>query len=85
MCESDSSSLHTAANAYPQLLNAENGEGSSRRACQALRHRINPRVQEVQVQPIPKHILGSDRGGEHPGGGCLVLGEEVGLHLQGQD
>lgn len=39
-------------------------------------------MDQIEVEPIREHLSGADRGGEHQGGGGLVLGEEIGLHLQ---
>uniref|UniRef100_A0A0D3FBC4 Uncharacterized protein n=1 Tax=Oryza barthii TaxID=65489 RepID=A0A0D3FBC4_9ORYZ len=61
------------------------GEGTHRAARAALRPRHHPRIQEVEVEPVREHVAGADRGGEHQGGGGVVLREEDGVRVQGQD
>ncbi|KAI3793265.1 hypothetical protein L1987_35881 [Smallanthus sonchifolius] len=50
----------SSAQAIGKYLLKQNGEGSSRRTRQTLHERNDSRLQEVEVEPVSKHILDSN-------------------------
>ncbi|KAI3817792.1 hypothetical protein L1987_11590 [Smallanthus sonchifolius] len=67
---------------FAYIWSSKNGEGPSRRTRQTLHQRNGSRLQEVEVEPVSKHIIGSNRRSEHEGGGDMVPRETHGVHLQ---
>ncbi|CAI9766659.1 unnamed protein product [Fraxinus pennsylvanica] len=55
----------------------ENGEGSPWRARQVVCLRHDPGVQEVEVEPVPEHVLNPDQGSEQQGGGYVPSSDHV--------